>query len=169
MRSRRAATTKKAWASIANVTQRYQDRQQRTWCWSRPTRPLPVWKHSSMVQRLPATRTRVASGAGRGRVAAVEGQLAGPLVAAEHEPVLSGPPARRRLTIEAKERPVVQAMALGAPAGRHALPCSRWDMGEQGVGGVAGATEVDRVVAGHRQHVADASALHLGPQPGLAP
>jgi hypothetical protein len=31
------------------VAQRYQERQRRTWCWSRPTRPLPVWKRSSMV------------------------------------------------------------------------------------------------------------------------
>jgi len=39
--------------------------------------------------------------------------------------------------------------------------------GDQGVGGAGGATEADRVVAGHRQHVADASALQLGPQLGV--
>ena len=102
-----------------------------------------------------------------GRVAAVEGQLAGPLVAADHEPMLAGLAARRSLAIEAEERPVVVAVALGAPAGRHALPCPRWDMGDQGVGGAGGATEADRVVAGHRRHVADASALQLGPQLGV--
>jgi hypothetical protein len=44
-----AATTRKAWASIVNVAQRYQERQRRSWCWSKPTRPLAVWKRSSMV------------------------------------------------------------------------------------------------------------------------
>jgi hypothetical protein len=34
---------------MARVVQRYQERQRRTWCWSRPTRPLAVWKRSSMV------------------------------------------------------------------------------------------------------------------------
>jgi hypothetical protein len=36
VRSVRAATTRKAWASRARVAQRYQERQRRTWCWSRP-------------------------------------------------------------------------------------------------------------------------------------
>ena len=40
-------------------------------------------------------------------------------------------------------------------------------MEDQGVGGAGGATEADRVVAGHRQHVPDASALQLGPQLGV--
>jgi len=32
VRSASAATTRKAWASIAKVAQRYQERQRRTWC-----------------------------------------------------------------------------------------------------------------------------------------
>jgi hypothetical protein len=31
------------------VTHRYQEVQRRTWCSSRPVRPLPAWKFSSMV------------------------------------------------------------------------------------------------------------------------
>src|SRR6476659_755287 len=36
------ATAKKAWASMARVVQRYQERQRRTWCWSSPTSPLAL-------------------------------------------------------------------------------------------------------------------------------
>src|SRR4029453_13609479 len=41
-RSVRAATTRKAWASMARVVQRYQERQRRTRWASRPQRPLAV-------------------------------------------------------------------------------------------------------------------------------
>ncbi len=33
---------------MARVVQRCQERQRRTWCWSRPVRPLAAWKDSSM-------------------------------------------------------------------------------------------------------------------------
>src|SRR6266705_3250181 len=85
-----------------------------------------------MVQRLPATRTSTASGTGAGRIAAVVGQLAGALVAADHEPVLPGLLARRRaVVVQAEKRPVVVAVAFGAFAGRHLLPCPRGDLPEQ--------------------------------------
>ena len=38
----RAATTKKAWASMARVIQRHQERQRRTWCWAVSTQPMAV-------------------------------------------------------------------------------------------------------------------------------
>jgi hypothetical protein len=50
-------TARKAWASRARIVQRCQEVQWRTWCWSSPARLIPVWKHSSMVHRRPATRT----------------------------------------------------------------------------------------------------------------
>jgi hypothetical protein len=61
-----AAMDKKARASMAKVVQRYQDPQRRTWCSSSPVRPLPAWKFSSVVQRVPAVLTRVGSGTWRG-------------------------------------------------------------------------------------------------------
>jgi hypothetical protein len=53
-----------------------------------------------------------------GHPAAVEGQLPGLAVAADHQPVLALPLARRRIVVvvEADERPVVVAVALGALA-----------------------------------------------------
>lgn len=50
-RSVAVATARKAWASLARVVQRCHERQRRTWCWSRPTRPLAAGKDSSMRQR----------------------------------------------------------------------------------------------------------------------
>jgi hypothetical protein len=70
---------------------------------------------------------------GAGCPAAVEGQLAGSLVAADQQPVL-GSLIAILATVEADERPVVIAVALGASAGRDALPGPRWDAPEQGVG-----------------------------------
>ena len=53
-------------ASMARVTHRYQEVQRRTWCSSRPARPFPAWKFSSMVQRSPVTFTKAASVTGCG-------------------------------------------------------------------------------------------------------
>jgi hypothetical protein len=83
--------------------------------------------------------------------------------------VLPGLPVRRRLAIEADERPVVEAVAFGALAGRHALPCPRRDLPKQGVGTLGGATEGDRVVAGDRQHIADLAGSSSARSLGLAP
>jgi hypothetical protein len=47
---------------MARVTHWYQERQRRTWCWSKPHSPLPAWNASSTRQRDPATRTRATSG-----------------------------------------------------------------------------------------------------------
>jgi hypothetical protein len=88
--------------------------------------------------------------------AAVEGQLTGGAVAAHQQSVLAGLAARMRgAVIQADKRPVVQAVALGAAAGGDALPGPRWDPSEEGVGAVAVPGGDDRVVAGHRQHIAD--------------
>jgi hypothetical protein len=75
--------------------------------------------------------------------------------------------ARPRVVVEADERPVVVAVAFGAGAARHLLPCPGRDAAEQGVGAQVGATDPDRVVAGHRQHVADLADFQLGPQGGV--
>jgi hypothetical protein len=69
--------------------------------------------------------------------------------------------------VEAEERPVVVAVALGAGAARHLLPRPRRDMPEEGVGTLGGATEGHAVVAGDRQHIADLARLQLSPQPGV--
>lgn len=53
---------RKAWASIARVTQRCQDVQRLTWYSSGSARPLPDRKVSSTVRLRPATRTRMDSG-----------------------------------------------------------------------------------------------------------
>jgi NAD(P)-dependent dehydrogenase (short-subunit alcohol dehydrogenase family) len=70
----------------------------------------------------------------------------------------------RGAVLQADKRPVVQAVALGAAAGGQALPGPRWDPSEESVDAVAVAGGQDRVVAGHRQHIADASGLQLRPQ-----
>jgi hypothetical protein len=41
------------------------------------------------------------------------------------------------------------------------------DLLEQGVGGLGAGAGPDRVVAGHRQHLADLAGFQLGPQPGI--
>src|SRR5215211_7695469 len=77
-----------------------------------------------------------------GGVAAVIGQLAGALVAADHEPVLARLLARRRaVVVQAEERPVVQAVALGALTARHLLPRPRRDLPKQNVGAVGADAE----------------------------
>jgi hypothetical protein len=74
LRSVTAATTRKAWASMARVTHRYQERQRRTWCWSRRKGPcrsgsalppstllaylddLPVGQLAELPGELPSSR-----------------------------------------------------------------------------------------------------------------
>src|SRR5215203_2219060 len=106
---------------------------------------------------------------GTGRIAAVEGQLAGLAVAADHEPVLAcllgG--GRAVVVVQAHKRPVVQAVALGAPAARHLLPRPRRDLGEQAVGAVSGAAEGHMVIAGDRQDISDSSSLQRSAQLGV--
>src|SRR5829696_1158496 len=58
---------------------------------------------------------------GVGRVAAVERQLSGALVAAEQQPMPPGLVAVV-VMVKADERPVVEPVALGALAARHLLP-----------------------------------------------
>jgi hypothetical protein len=88
---------------------------------------------------------------GAGGVAAVEGQLAGGVVAADHQPVPARLVARcQALVVQAHKRPVVHAVTLGARATRHLLPCPRRNVPEQGIGAAGGAAEPHRVVAGDR-------------------
>jgi site-specific DNA recombinase len=101
-----------------------------------------------------------------GGVAAVIGQLAGALVAADHEPVLACLLARRRaVVVQAEERPVVQAVALGALAARHLLPRPRRDLPKQNVGAVGADAEGHLVIAGDRQDITDSSGLQRSAQP----
>src|SRR5919197_392128 len=74
---------------------------------------------------------------------------------------------RPRARVELDKRPVVVAVALGAPAGRDALPGPRRTPPEQGVGAPGAAGGPDRVVAGHRQHLPDAAALQAGSELGV--
>jgi hypothetical protein len=79
---------------------------------------------------------------GAGRGAAVAGQLAGPAVAAHQQPVPPGlAHGCHTVVVQAHKRPVVQALALGARAGRDALPRLGRDPPEQLVDPVAGAAD----------------------------
>jgi len=63
---------------------------------------------------------------GAGCPAAVEGQLTGGAVAADQQPGLTSLAANMGSSVvQADKRPVVQAVALGAAAGGHALPGPR--------------------------------------------
>ena len=105
-----------------------------------------------------------------GRIAAVEGQLAGALVAADQQPVLPGLAAGRSLAVvQAEERPVVPAVALDAATGGDALPRPRRDTLEQGVGAVGAPAGDLAMIAGHRQDVADPRRSSPARSPGQAP
>ena len=95
----------------------------------------------------------------------VEGQLAGLAVATHQQPALPSLTVRCRVAVvQGDERPVVVAVALGTTPGGHALPGPRRNPSEQGVDAVGVAGGDHPMVAGHRQHIADAAALKLGPQ-----
>ena len=161
----RAATTRTAWASMARVVQRYQERQRRTWCWSKPTRPLLVLMRSSMHQRRPATLTRMASGTGRGiqssgsRPARRWCGCGGPGASAGRrgqgrQGQAGQAPSRRSGGPWRRDRPRRTARRAPGPAcagRRRARPCRR-----RGLGG-----------PGHRQHLPDAAGLQLGSQLGV--
>jgi len=66
LRAPAAVTVRNAQASMARVVRRYQEVQWRTWCSSRPARPLAAWKFSSVVYLRPTTFTKVARGTCRG-------------------------------------------------------------------------------------------------------
>ena len=105
-----------------------------------PARPGPCW--SAGAPRWPSAARRPGPGEsaapGEG-AAAVESQLAGALVAADHEPVLAcWPGGSRALMVQAQKRPAVQALAFGVLAARDLLPCPRGDLPDQGVGTVGG-------------------------------
>jgi hypothetical protein len=84
-----------------------------------PVRPGPCWSGSALP---PSSAFRRGQRHRVRGVAAVEGQLAGALVAADHEPVV---------VVQAQKRPVVQAVAFGARAARDLLPCPRGDLPEE--------------------------------------
>jgi hypothetical protein len=68
-------------------------------------------------------------GSGAPNDSTVEGQLTGPLVAADQQPVLPGTVIA--VMVKATKRPVIQAVSFGAVPGRHALPCPGRDPGGQ--------------------------------------
>ena len=104
------------------------------------------------------------------RAAAVEGQLAGGAVPADQQSVASGLVGWwRTIVVQARKRPVGQAVALGACSSRPTLPRPGRDPPERPLDPVGDATPADPVVAGDRQHIADLAGLQLGPQPGSAP
>ena len=76
---------------MARVTQRCQEVQVRTWCSSRPARPLLAWMFSSIVHRRPAMAYQGGQGDGLWCVAAVEGQFPGARVAADQQLAAPGP------------------------------------------------------------------------------
>jgi hypothetical protein len=110
---------RKARASMARVVHRYQESQRRTWCSSSPASSLPARKFSSVVQRIPATLTKVASGTGGG-YSNGKRQLPGAAVAADQRPAVT-----RAAGVDGRPGPVVIPVALGALAGRVALPGPR--------------------------------------------
>src|SRR6266498_2570802 len=102
------------------------------------------------------------------RKAAVVGQFAGFVVAAEHEPVLAcllG--GRRAVVVQAQEPPVVVAVAFGALAARDLLPRPRRDLLEQAIGTAGDAAEGHVVIAGDRQDIPDSSGLQGSAQLGV--
>lgn len=153
--SARAATVRNARASIARVTHRCQEVQVRTWCSSKPASPLLAWKFSSMLQRIPAILTRVASGVQRG--AAVEGQFAGVPVAADQQPVAS-----RAAGLDDDPGPVIPALALGAGPGRQPLPGPGRQFGRQCVRAQRTGGGAHGVAFGHGQHIAQLPFLQPG-------
>jgi hypothetical protein len=70
------------------------------------------------------------------RPAAVIGQLAGLVVAAQQQPVLAWVVRVTVARVKLDKCPVVQAVAFGAAPSRHALPGLRWDPGGQRVGAI---------------------------------
>jgi hypothetical protein len=152
-----ARTTSRAWGSIASSVQRRQRSQQRTWCSSRPARPLPAWKLSSTVHRRPATATSWISRTGGRRVAAVEGQLPGVSRATDQQP-----PAPRPAVIgigigpsrsgQLEPGPVVVPLALRARSGREPQPGPPWQGGGEDVGAERPGGRRQAPVAGDGQH-----------------
>jgi hypothetical protein len=69
--------------------------------------------------------------------------------------------------VELDERPVVEAVALGAAPGRDALPGPSGHQGGQGVSPVEVAARGHPVVAGYRQDVAEPAGLERGRQLGV--
>ena len=151
-----AVTVRKAWASRARVAQRCQEVQVRTWCWSRPVSPLPVWKSSSTVHRLPATWTRVGQRHRRRRVAAVVGAFAGAAVPADQQPAVSS-----RLGRNVDRGPVVDAVAFGAGTGRERLPGPGGLLQGEHVGAGRAGDGRHPMVAGDGEDVAQAATLQL--------
>ena len=84
--------------------------------------------------------------------------------------MLPGLAAGRSLAVvQAEERPVVPAVALDAATGGDALPGSRRDTPEQGVGAVGAPASDHAMIAGHRQDVADPGRSSPARSPGQAP
>lgn len=109
---------RKAWASFARVTQRWQDVQRLTWCSSSPAGPLAAWSVS--VDGLPAPGRLHQRGKQnrRGRAAATEGEFATVAVAANKGTAVTGPAVGN-----VGQGPVAESVPRGTGAGG-ATACS---------------------------------------------
>jgi hypothetical protein len=98
-------------------------------------RPSRCWRSSSSCRSWsscpPTSRPpqRGCSAVGAPNDSTVGGQLTGPLVAADQQPVLPGTVIA--VMVKGTKRPVIQAVSFGAVPGRHALPCPGRDPGGQ--------------------------------------
>ena len=149
---------------MASVTCRCQPVQERTSYSSSPTSPLAASKQASIVQRVPATRTRVGERRPLGRQGQVERQLVRLVeLAPDQQPLL---PAGRGAAAVGRVGPVVEPRSLGALAGAQPLPALGRDPGRPRVH----APGAQPLAAGHRQHVAEPAArLDPPPQGAVGP
>jgi hypothetical protein len=149
----------------ADLSTRCQERQQRTWCSSSPHSPLVAWKDSSILQRHPATRARVARDVAAGRRSGRRPPVARLRRTSSQRPQPAGAPSwARRTRVQAYQRlplaPSPALMASQPPAG-HLRP-GRWPSS------AAGAWR-EGVSAPHGQHVWQLVGLQPGAQGGLMP
>ncbi len=164
-RSDAVVTVRKACASMARTVQRCQEIQVRTWCWSSPTRVLAAWKDSSMRQRCSGDRDQRGKGLGVGAVAAVVGQFAGGVVAADQQPVVTGLVGVFGAQVD--PGPGVPALAFAAGAGGADLPRPRrYRSGEDLDAGGSG-VDRDAPVRGDLHHVSQSQRAEGAPQLGV--
>src|SRR3954465_3602339 len=154
---------------MASVTGRCHPVQERTSYSSSPTSPLAASKQASIVQRVPATWTRVASDLDQGgKFCALrrERQIIGQLIqllerAPDQERFL---PAFTRAP-ERDTRPVVQARPLGPVAGAQPRPAPLGHLR----GPVPDRPQAKVLRRGDGQHVALAGRLNRATQGGVCP
>ena len=152
---------------------RCQKVQRRTWCWSSPTSPLAAWKDSSMRQRCSDHGGQGIQRHRLGCVAAVVGQFAGGVVAADEHMAVP-----RRCAVFTVPRPsgctAIHNRSSGsaAPWSRPPRSKSASPRGQQ-PGQLVDSKPAARIVhaplCAHRQHVAQAVLRIVARKPGSAP